>query len=103
MFDIQLRDPSLAYPILRAESRENFARLMERFPQPKPNYTIETVAEYPAEENHLPYDVVIQTIKTTEPDPPAQNFKITDDHLGEGGPKAKFRMNMDAINLLKEL
>jgi adenine-specific DNA methylase len=103
MFDIQLRDPSLAYPILRAESRENFARLMERFPQPKPNYTIETVAEYPAEENHLPYDVIIQTIKTTEPDPPAQNFKITDDHLGEGGPKAKFRMNMDAINLLKEL
>ena len=103
MFDIQLRDPSLAYPILRAESRENFARLMERFPQPKPNYTIETVAEYPAEENHLPYDVVIQTIKTTEPDPPAQNFKITDDHLGEGGPKAKFRMNMEAINLLKEL
>ena len=110
MFDIQLRDPSLAYPILRAESRESFARLMERFPQenrtpepPSPGYTIETVAEYPAEENHLPYDVVIQTIKTTEPDPPAQNFKITDDHLGEGGPKAKFRMNMDAINLLKEL
>ncbi len=110
MFDIQLRDPSLSYPILRAESRESFARLMKRFPQeqrapeaPTPGYTIETVAEYPAEENHLPYDVVIQTIKTTEPDPPAQNFKITDDHLGEGGPKAKFRMNMDAINLLKEL
>ena len=110
MFDIHLRDPSLAYPILRAESRESFARLMERFPQeqrtpetPTPGYTIETVAEYPAEENHLPYDVVIQTIKTTEPDPPAQNFKITDEHLGEGGPKAKFRMNMDAINLLKEL
>lgn len=32
-----------------------------------------------------------------------QNFRITDDHLGEGGPKAKFRANMDAINLLKEL
>ncbi len=110
MFDIQLRDPSLAYPILRAESRESFARQMEHFPQeqrtpeaPTPGYTIETVAEYPAEENHLPYDVVIQTIKTTEPDPPAQNFKITDEHLGEGGPKRKFRMNMDAINLLKEL
>ena len=106
MFDIQLRDPSLAYPILRAESRESFARLMERFPQEEktdPGYTVETVAEYPAEENHLPYDVVIQTIKATEPDPPAQNFRITDDHLGEGGPKAKFRANMDAINLLKEL
>ena len=33
----------------------------------------------------------------------AQNFHITDDNLGIGGAKAKFRMNMDAINLLKEL
>ncbi len=33
----------------------------------------------------------------------AQNFHITDDNLGVGGAKAKFRMNMDAINLLKEL
>ena len=35
--------------------------------------------------------------------PPAQNFRITDDLLGTGGAKAKFRANMDAINLLKEL
>ena len=35
--------------------------------------------------------------------PPAENFRITDDHLGEGGPKAKFRANMEAIHLLKEL
>ena len=33
----------------------------------------------------------------------AQNFRITDDHLGEGGAKTKFRRNMDAIKLLKEL
>ena len=33
----------------------------------------------------------------------ARNFRITDDNLGTGGPKAKFRMNMDAIKLLKEL
>ena len=32
-----------------------------------------------------------------------ENFHITDENLGEGGAKAKFRMNMDAINLLKEL
>ncbi len=32
-FTIRLRDPSLAYPIIRAESREGFARLMERYPQ----------------------------------------------------------------------
>ncbi len=35
--------------------------------------------------------------------PPAENFRITDDHLGEGGPKTKFRANMEAIHLLKEL
>ncbi len=103
MFDIRLRDTTLTYPISRSESRESFAQLMERFPQQKPDYTVETVAEYTAEENHLPFDVIIQTIKTTEPDPPVQNFRITDDHLGEGGPKAKFHMNMDAIRLLKEL
>ena len=32
-FTIRLRDPSLAYPLIRAESRESFARLMERYPQ----------------------------------------------------------------------
>ena len=32
-FTIRLHDPSLAYPIIRAESRESFARLMERYPQ----------------------------------------------------------------------
>ena len=33
----------------------------------------------------------------------AQNFRITDEHLGEGGPKAKFQANVNAICLLKEL
>ncbi|MCD7750481.1 MAG: SNF2-related protein [Lachnospiraceae bacterium] len=31
------------------------------------------------------------------------NFHITDDDLGAGGPKTKFRANIDAIRLLKEL
>ena len=31
------------------------------------------------------------------------NFRITDDDLGAGGPKAKFRANMEAINLLHDL
>lgn len=31
------------------------------------------------------------------------NFRITDDDLGAGGPKQKFRANMDAILLLKKL
>lgn len=33
----------------------------------------------------------------------AENFRITDDHLGEGGPKAKFQANIEAIKLLKYL
>ena len=37
--------------------------------------------------------------KTQEP----VNFHITDDDLGAGGPKAKFRANMDAIYMLKKL
>ena len=32
-----------------------------------------------------------------------ENFHITDDHLGEGGPKAKFQANVEAIKLLKHL
>ena len=161
LFDISLRDPSLFYPISRAESRESFARLMERYPQPEktaaentavpekePNhtYTEETVAVYPADKNNLPYDVEIRTLRFDEPEPPsfdnvmdvnpisvqvggewqtfpnreaaekamyeeykdnlrrnAENFRITDDALGVGGAKAKFRANMAAINLLKEL
>lgn len=33
----------------------------------------------------------------------AQNFQITDEHLGEGGAKAKFQANINAIKLLKSL
>ena len=125
VFDITLSDPTLFYPISRAESRESFARLMERYPQPektaaentavpekepKPAYTEETVAVYPGDKNNLPYDVEIRTLRFDEPEhdppaplPPAENFRITDDNLGIGGAKAKFRANMAAINLLKEL
>ena len=75
----------------------------------QPQFTTETVAFYPGEKSQLPYDIEIQTIRTTEPEPPmpqrppAENFRITDDNLGTGGAKAKFRANMAAINLLKEL
>lgn len=77
----------------------------EAVPQPGP--ITETVEVIPAEENHLPYDVVIQTIRTEEHEPvkPAEkiNFRITDDALGHGGPKAKFRMNINAIRALKAI
>ncbi len=41
----------------------------------------------------------------TEKDTPekGENFTITDDALGEGGAKAKFRANVDAIKILKTL
>ena len=74
IFDITLSDPTLFYPISRAESRESFARLMERYPQPgkEPAYTEETVAVYPGDKNNLPYDVEIRTLRFDEPehDPP---------------------------------
>ena len=34
---------------------------------------------------------------------PAHNFHITDEHLGEGGPKEKFRRSVAAIRLLYQL
>ena len=38
-----------------------------------------------------------------EAKPRGENFRITDDHLGEGGPKEKFRANLDAIRTLKAI
>ena len=46
-------------------------------------------------------ETAIQTKES--PDIPAINFHITNDHLGEGGAKAKFRANMDAIRVLKRI
>ena len=125
VFDITLSDPTLFYPISRAESRESFARLMERYPQPEktaaentavpekePNhtYTEETVAVYPADKNNLPYDVEIRTLRFDEPEhdppaplPPAENFRIMDDDLGKGGAKEKFWRNIKAIATLKQI
>ncbi len=78
-------------------------------PKPKPKVTATAETIYPGDKNGLPFDVVVEKLHFDEPEqeqpeqPTAHNFRITDDHLGEGGPKAKFRANMDAINLLHEL
>ena len=73
----------------------------------EPQFTVKTAAVYPADKNNLPFDVVIQTLRSSEPEKAApvekHHFKITDDNLGHGGPKAKFRMNMDAINTLQQI
>ena len=80
----------------------------------QPDDTVKTVAIYPAEENRMPYDIVIQTIGSkspaldaVEPERPtlelAGNFHITDDDLGVGGPKQKFARNIEAIRTLFKL
>ena len=76
-------------------------------------FTTEPVAAYPAEETNLPYDVVVERLRIDPPEQeppkqetpvtPAQNFHISDDHLGEGGPKQKFARNVEAIRTLKTL
>ena len=74
----------------------------------QPQFTTETVAFYPGEKSQLPYDIEIQTIRTTEPEPPvpqkppAENFRILDDALGTGGAKEKFWRNIKAIATLKQ-
>ena len=77
----------------------------------RPVRTKKTVAVYPAKENNLPFDIVIQTISTESPTveaehpapEPAGNFHITDDHLGEGGAKQKYARNIEAIRTLFKL
>ena len=80
----------------------------------QPDDTVKTVAIYPAEENRMPYDIVIQTIGSKSPaldavEPKrstlelAGNFHITDDDLGVGGPKQKFARNIEAIRTLFKL
>ena len=114
-----------------------------------PEFHSEPVTVYPGEQNHLPYDVVVERLHVDQPEPTppeptpeekpehsvsipvngewqtfpnqraaeqaayqeyrdnlrrnAENFRITDDHLGEGGPKAKYQANVAAIKLLKHL
>ena len=144
-------------PLLRGMYARQLDGFGQERPEPAaetPTFQAETVAVYPGDKNNLPYDVVVQTLRTNEPEPPtpavepektldevldehpvsiqvngewhtfpnvkaaeeasyeeykanlrrtAENFRITDDHLGEGGPKAKFQANIEAIKLLKYL
>ena len=156
---VELQDVTFAnavgFPIFRVEPISVIRQHLEQKPEPaQPGFTTEPVTVYPGDKNHLPYDVVVQTLRTNEPEPPApaaepektldevldehpvsiqvngewqtfpnaraaeeaaygeykdnlrrtaENFRITDDHLGEGGPKAKFQANIAAIKLLKYL
>ena len=144
-------------PLLRGMYARQLDGFGQEQPQPSaesPAFHSETVAVYPGDKNHLPYDVVVERLHIEELEPPAsvtepektfeevldehpvsiqvngqwqtfpnakaaeeasyeeykdnlrnnaQNFRITDEHLGEGGPKAKFQANIEAIKLLKYL
>ena len=95
-------------------------------PQEAAQYTSETVEYYSAEETKLPFDVEVQILRTKEPEPPldrgsaltpprkkthttlahpldtsGSNYRITDDHIGEGAPLERFQRNLAAIRLLK--
>lgn len=72
----------------------------------EPERQSEPTAVYPAEQNNLPFDVVVERLHIPDgkPDrPPTLDYRITDDALGHGGPKAKFRMNLEAIRTLARI
>ena len=112
MRDITLPEAVQAFPINRVEKIGYIRRLLgqqaemelpsEEKTQATVAPTVETVAEYPAVENGLPYDITIQKIRFDEPEKkrtdeaPAvtsdrNNYRITEDTLGVGGAKEKFR------------
>ncbi len=96
LFDVHLRDPQSAFPIFRAESKENLERLLGRNEVRERESEDQTV-------DPLESDVETSTQVETKLEIPAQNFRIIDEHLGEGSPKEKFRANMDAIHTLQTL
>ena len=118
---VSLRDVTFAqatgFPIFRSEPIWVIRQYLEQNQlepeKPQPTFTTEPVASYPAEETHLPYDVVVERLhidppeqeppKQETPVTPARNFRISDDHLGEGGPKQKFARNVEAIRTLQTL
>ena len=80
--NIQLRDPDEVYPVARSESKENLERLLR---QPG-NIHLHNL-----------------TVNLTPVPEAAGNFRITDDHLGEGGAKQKYARNIEAIRTLFQL
>lgn len=127
--EVQLLDPTLLYPIFRAENRETFHHLLEQDERNAPYmpsmpyrtvteanvregvpaerseqpFAIDPTVFYPAEKNKIPFDIKVRKLKPVveQEKPIKHDFHITDDNLGHGGAKAKFRMNMDAINTLQ--
>lgn len=107
---ITIGDSSPSRTIDITVSDETWEQIQEAIPEQTDHDTeVSSTTIYPGEKNHLPYDVVVQTLKTKrseqeQPQPPLpENFHITDDDLGSGGPKEKFWRNTKAIATLKQI
>ena len=153
-FGQEQAEPAVEAAVTVEELAET-AKAIEEPTAEAPAFHTEPVTVYPGEQNHLPYDVVVERLHVDRPEPTppeptpapdaepgekpehpvaipvngewqtfpnqraaeqaayqeyrdnlrrnAENFRITDDHLGEGGPKAKYQANVAAIKLLKYL
>ena len=89
--DVSMRDitfqNNVGFPINRVEKVSYVRRLLEQAekePQPEEKSespaepTTDTVAEYPAVENGLPYDIVVEKIKFDEPEKKMQSQNLED-------------------------
>lgn len=83
-FHVELRDPSLLYPVSRLENRDNFTQLLA---QDERNSAF--IPNEPKQEQ----TAAVQT----------DNFRITNDDLGTGTLGEKFDRNLAAVRLLKSL
>ena len=124
---VNLRDPTLLYPISRVERRDTFEQMLaedtrndelfyrqtDTMPAESENFALtEEVSSDPAPQqpqeeirlHNLVIDLTGQETERKEAEPyKAQNFHITDDHLGEGGAKTKYAFNIAAIQTLKQI
>ena len=97
-YDVAFRDPTMTYPIFRAESKTVLETLLDRDERNRPFRTEPIQAQAPAEA----FISDSPAVKETAPES-AANFHITDDHLGEGGPKTRYENNIRAIKTLKTI
>ena len=113
---------SMGFPISRVENIDIVRRLLAEQEQPKQeepgklrSVVIDLTApareeETPAKKEELPALPPVRREKVSpfilHPEIPSSerhNFRITDDHLGEGGAKTKFKNNVAAIRTLQEI
>jgi N12 class adenine-specific DNA methylase len=91
---------NLSWPVVQ----RSIARLMEeeRFLTPEEAaYAQREYTDFANEE--LPDIDEPEPEQSLQPILPPKNFRITDDHLGEGGQKTKFGYNLAAIRTLKQI